>query len=298
MQKKINYEWFQEQKDECFDKMASLQCMLEDNYDLFENVIDTETLHDNPIQMECLSYLMPEEVLIDLIEFLLLVSRNAQQSHKNKFGTFAYLEFNGRIFYISDMQQKKGGNIYQFVLVDEMPEEDENIVPFDIVWYGLDSFGDLFFSDRKKLLKNLCYKYNIKIVENPKDDLENHYFVTDNQITYRFSNTYDPLDIKKVALIYFYLGRKKVELPVYTDLEFRLRAWDNALSLMARDGIKIIGNSETRRFIRNKTLKNFINEDILTYFQGMKGLFESEPEKKINIIWHNGNAHVERVDVQ
>lgn len=290
------YEWFEEQKRDCFDKMASLQYMLEDNEELFGNVIDTETLECDDIQSECLSYLMSEETLTDLIEFLLHISAGAKQLHKNKYSAYAYLEFNDRIFYVSKTQNRKDC-FYQFVLVTQIPKEDANITPFNIVWYGLDSLSSLFLNDKKKCLKNILYKYDIPMVENPQDELNDHYFVTDNQITYHFSEGYDWSGVKKIALAYFFLGRKKVEKPIFSGLETRLKAWENALNLMERDGIKLINKSNDQLFIKNKTIKSFINEDIFTYFKCMKGLFESEPEKKVKITWHNGNAHVERCGV-
>jgi len=290
---KINVE---EEKKYCFDNIYNLGLMLKDNHELFHNLIDSETLKKEYEQQECLSFLLSPKLFVSFCEYLYMICHNAGQIRTHAYGGYAYIKFQDDIFYVNIMADKV--KVCQFALVDEMPEEDKKIVPFNILLYGLEPLSELFDKNTKKCFENACVKYKVTAIENPKIELDNYYYINPNKITYHFENGYDNLFIKRLAMVYYCWAKPKVRRPVFNDLALHLEAWNIALQQMKKDGIKVLGQTEEKYFIRNKILRNFVNFDIMAFFQRCNGLFEEKKEPKVTISLYKENAHVETSNVQ
>ncbi len=279
-----------EEKDNYFNNIEKIVRLIKDNA-IFNNAIDSEKIRYNQDQYDCLSSVMALTQFMDFCFYLYGICSNANQVKRHEFGGYSYIKFKNDIFCIHCMSGQ--GTICQFVLVDKIPDEDKDCTLFDIENYGLETIGELYKTNTEKCISNICKKYNIELKDNPNlYPNEDFYYVSPGKVAYHFQNCYD-LNIKKIALIYFCWAKEQVKLPVLNDLFLQLQAWNIALKQMSRDGIHVTGRTEKRFYIKDKALRNFINQDIMSFFYHMKGLFEEQKNHKVKITYHNGNAHVE-----
>ena len=278
-----------EQKERCFQNIELLGDLLRDNYHIFQDMIDSESIKYNTEQYDTLVAVMSERDFLDFTNFLYYICAEANQVRFHGFGGYAYILYHDEIYFINDMNGQ--GHLSQFGFVPNIPAEDKDMKPFDIVSYGLDSLKVLFENNIQKCLHNACIKYNVNVVENINFDVQDVYYVTDRQVTYNFTPYFDRNFLKRLALVYFCWAKREIKRPIMSDLSLRIRAWDKALKQMAEDGFPILAKTKERIYLKHEQLKNFINYDLHVFFKRIEGLFDVIPEEKVIVYHNNNNAH-------
>lgn len=282
-----------EERNYCFDNIYNLGLMLKDNYELFQNMIDSKTIKQDEDQEECLSFLLSPKQFESFCAYLFSICDEARQIKGHAFGGYAYIKFQDDIFYLNIMADRE--RICQFALVEEIPEEDKDVVPFDIEKYGLETIAELYAEKKlKKCIMKACLKYKVRMKDNPNlYPNEDFYYVSPGLVAYHFNSEFDSTLLKRLALIYLCWGKQQVKKPIFTELAQHLKGWEKGLQQMERDGIKLIGHTEEKYYVKDKIIRNFINYDVFMFFKRINGLFEEQKDAKVKVTYTPGAAHVE-----
>ena len=280
-------------KKHCFETIENLTTLLEENYNTFKNMLDSQSLRTNKKQFNKLSSVMPLETFDDFTEFLYLKCEKAGKMKKHKYGGYSYIIYNNRIYFLNVMDGEI--RIIQFGLVSSIPEEDNDFVPFNIKEYGLDSLEDLIYNGEiNKAINNICYKYGIKVTINKNLDPE-EYYVTEHCVTHNMNDENDAHALKRICLLYLSHGFAMAQKPIFCELSYRLKAWEKAIQNMTYDGFHYSNKSKDRIFLKDSIVKVFINQDVMTFIRRSNGLFEI-PKKNVKIEKGHGAVHVEAIE--